>query len=120
MEHASSVPTSRLTISLPQGSPLSLELMSENSNSTVDQSTNDGSNFFRTTADGTNFFQAPNDGSNTAPIFVGPSDAQRPRHFSFGNVSEESFFTSVLLLLTNFKFKFCFLLVCILSTSYAE
>ena len=24
------------------------------------------------------------DGSNTAPIFIGPSDSQRPRHFSFG------------------------------------
>jgi hypothetical protein len=50
----------RLTISLPQGSPLALELMNENS-------TDD-----------------PDDGSNTAPIFVGPPDQQRPRHFSFG------------------------------------
>jgi hypothetical protein len=58
------VPTSRLTISLPQraGSPLALEMMNENSTS--------------------------DDGSNTAPIFVGPPDQQRPRHFSFGEATD--------------------------------
>jgi hypothetical protein len=55
--------TSRLTISLPQASPLALELMSENENEPD---------------------PATNDGSNTAPIFVGTQDAQRPRHFSVG------------------------------------
>ena len=56
--------TSRLTISLPQGSPLAFELMSENENEPDPAATNDG--------------------SNTAPIFVGASDMQRPRHFSVG------------------------------------
>ena len=61
MDAAPNPPTSRLTISLPQASPLALEMMNENSSNNL-----------------------ADDGSNTAPIFVGPPDQQRPRHFSFG------------------------------------
>ena len=59
--------TSRLTISLPQASPLALEMMNE---------THHGINI--------GVGGDIDDGSNTAPIFIGPSDSQRPRHFSFG------------------------------------
>jgi len=64
MDHANG-PTSRLTISLPQPSPLQFELNEDD------------------------FPCEPNegDGSTTAPIFLGTrvEQLQRPRHFSFGN-----------------------------------
>ncbi len=64
MDHANG-PASRLTISLPQPSPLQFELME----------------------DGFQCEPLEGDGSTTAPIVVGTrvEQLQRPRHFSFGN-----------------------------------